>query len=615
MVLCIVTSSKLKPVLFICLGGLLTSCAQGPVKPPLTESLPVTSAATPQPQQLSAREMYQLAGNYQQVSQQEHLIKTARQALIDEDYLLALAITENLKHSNHKPIVQQNTLLLLKAYLATNQQQSLSLLLENTDTENVPVADKAEFLWLISQQHSNQLRYLAACRTLLQLEQQQDALLLYPQYPDLLWQNLSALSDSQLETLATDASYNTAAWLSLAQLSRRHIGQPEALQQAFADWQRRYPTLPALEHLPAGVQQLIHLKPYQPQRVAVVLPLSGQFRPHAQALQYGILAAATNQGIANLVFIDSQQSAVEIQQQISQAQAEFVIGPLLKEQVDSISQLTDWNWPTLFLNNKDSNYDAKPEHFYFALSMDDEAAQMAQLFSQKNYQRPVVISAASNVSLRMQQRFTAQWQQLGYTAVEQHQFSSKEELENLISRLLETDRSRERVTQISNLMPQKLEADPHSRLDIDAIYLIADPVQTQLFKPFIDVSVSETAPRLPVYASSRSHSTGLDTTDQRDLNGLTFTEMPWMLGERSSSVLRQQYQQLFPEQDEALQRLFAMGYDAYQLIGSLRQQQQLPATVFSGLTGQLRLNNNGSIVRQLSWASYRNNRLRPLQEP
>ncbi|MDP5150557.1 penicillin-binding protein activator [Rheinheimera baltica] len=559
--------------------------------------------------------MYQLAGNYQQVSQQEHLIKTARQALIDEDYLLALAITENLKHSNHKPIVQQNTLLLLKAYLATNQQQSLSLLLENTDTDNVPVADKAEFLWLISQQHSNQLRYLAACRTLLQLEQQQDALLLYPQYPDLLWQNLSALSDSQLETLATDASYNTAAWLSLAQLSRRHIGQPEALQQAFADWQRRYPTLPALEHLPAGVQQLIHLKPYQPQRVAVVLPLSGQFRPHAQALQYGILAAATNQGIANLVFIDSQQSAVEIQQQISQAQAEFVIGPLLKEQVDSISQLTDWNWPTLFLNNKDSNYDAKPEHFYFALSMDDEAAQMAQLFSQKNYQRPVVISAASNVSLRMQQRFTAQWQQLGNTAVEQHQFSSKEELENLISRLLETDRSRERVTQISNLMPQKLEADPHSRLDIDAIYLIADPVQTQLFKPFIDVSVSETAPRLPVYASSRSHSTGLDTTDQRDLNGLTFTEMPWMLGERSSSVLRQQYQQLFSEQDEALQRLFAMGYDAYQLIGSLRQQQQVPATVFSGLTGQLRLNNNGSIVRQLSWASYRNNRLRPLQEP
>jgi len=91
--------------------------------------------------------------------------------------------------------------------------------------------------------------------------------------------------------------------------------------------------------------------------------------------------------------------------------------------------------------------------------------------------------------------------------------------------------------------------------------------------------------------------------------------MPWMLGEQNSLALRQQYQQLFPEQDETLQRLFAMGYDAYQLIGSLRQQQQLPATVFPGLTGQLRLSGNGSIVRQLSWAGYRNNQLRPVQEP
>ncbi|HEY9044080.1 MAG TPA: penicillin-binding protein activator, partial [Rheinheimera sp.] len=147
------------------------------------------------------------------------------------------------------------------------------------------------------------------------------------------------------------------------------------------------------------------------------------------------------------------------------------------------------------------------------------------------------------------------------------------------------------------------------------IYLIADPVQTRLFKPFVDVSVSQTAPRLPVYASSRSHSTSLDSTDQRDLNGLTFTEMPWMLSEQGSVELRQQYQQLFADQDETLQRLFAMGYDAYQLVGSLRQQQQLPATVFPGLTGQLRLTPQGSIVRQLSWASYRNNRLRPVQEP
>jgi len=614
MVLRIVTSSKLKPLLFLCLGGVLASCAQSPTAPDIP-MLPTEVKTPATEQKQSARELYRLAANYQAEPQHYHLLKAAKQALAEQDYLLALAIIENLKQSPYRNIAAQNILLQLKAYLATNQTNSLTQLLDSTELTSVPKSDRSEFLWLSGQYYTQQQRYLAGSRSLLQLQQQPGADARTPEVLNALWQNLSGLSDSQLETLRSNASQQTQGWLNLALLSRRYIGQPEALQQAFSDWQRRYPMLPTLNELPAAAQQLLRLSPYQPQRIAVLLPFQGQFRPHAQAIQYGILAAASSNQATGLVFIDSQQSVTAIRQQINQMRAEFVIGPLLKDQVDSISQSDDWLWPTLFLNSKDSASAVKPEQFYFALSMDDEAAQMAQLFAQKNYRRPVVISSANNISVRMQQRFAAQWQQLGNAAPEQYKFNNKEELESLINRLLETDRSRERVKQISNLMPQTLEADPHSRLDIDAIYLIADPVQTRLFKPFVDVSVSQTAPRLPVYASSRSHSTSLDSTDLRDLNGLTFTEMPWMLGEQNSVALRQQYQQLFPEQDETLQRLFAMGYDAYQLVGSLRQQQQLPATVYPGLTGQLRLETNGSIVRQLSWASYRNNRLRPVQEP
>jgi uncharacterized protein len=614
MVLCIVTSSKLKPVLFLCLGGVLAGCAQSPTAP-VQPVLPTRAETKTTEQKQTARELYRLAANYQAEPQHYRLLHAARQALAEQDFLLALAISENLKLSPYPLITKQNKLIRLQAYLATNQLSTLNQLLEDTDIATVAEADRAEYLWLSANHLSEQQRFLPASTSLLLLEQQPQALRYYPRYPDLLWQNLSALSDSQLESLRTGANQHTTGWLSLALLSRRYIGQPEALHQAFNDWQRRYSMLPPLEKLPEAVRQLLRLTPYQPQRIAVLLPLQGRFRQHAQAVQYGILAAASANQTTGLVFIDSQQEPGLIRQQIEQTGAQFVIGPLLKDQVDSISALPDWHWPTLFLNSKDNTNAVKPEQFYFALSMDDEAAQMAQLFAQKNYRRPVVISSAHNISLRMQQRFASQWQQLGNAAPELHQFNNKEQLESLINRLLETDRSRERVKQISNLMSQELEADPHSRLDIDAIYLIADPVQTRFFKPFVDVSVSQTAPRLPLYASSRSHSTNLDSTDLRDLNGLTFTEMPWMLGEQNSVALRQQYQQLFPEQDETLQRLFAMGYDAYKLVGSLRQQQQLPAAVFPGLTGQLRLDTSGSIVRQLSWAGYRNNQLRPVQEP
>lgn len=615
MVLCIVTSSKLKPLLFICAAGVLSSCAQSPEQRPAdpvfkSETTTEDSAESA----TAARELYQLAANYQAEPQHYLLLKAARQALAEKDDLLALAICENLKQSPYPQIRQQNLLPLLQAYIATDQQVNLSHLLDNIDIKDVARADQAEFLWLSANYQSEQRRYLSASRNLLQLQQYANINADYPTFNDALWRNLSSLNDSQLESLRVNAQQNTLAWLNLAQLSRRHIGEPAALEQAFADWQRRYSHMPPLQQLPEGVQQLFSLQPFQPTKIAVLLPLQGQFRPHAQAIQYGILAAASAHQ-AGLVFIDSQQPAAALREQISALQAEFIIGPLLKDQVDAISKEADWPWPTLFLNTHDSGKTETKDKFYFALSMEDEASQVAELFQQKGYRRPVVISSANNIAVRMQQHFSRQWQQLGHPPAESHQFNSKEDLEALVADLLETDRSRERVKQINALVTQNLETEPHSRLDIDAIYLIADPVQTQLFKPFVDVSVSPTAPRLPIYASSRSHSTSLSSTDLRDLNGLTFTEMPWMLGEQSSVELRAQYQQLFKEQDETLQRLFAMGYDAFKLVGSLRQQQQLPSAVFPGLTGQLRLNPDGSIVRQLSWASYRNSRLSAVQEP
>ena len=616
MVLRIVTSSKLKPLIFLSLSGLLISCAQQPYTP----SVPATTvkdeaAATADADTLSGRQLYQLAANYQAEPQHYHLLKAARQALLDQDYLLALAISENLKRSPYPQIRSQNMLILLQAYIATAQQSNLTALLDNTALSDVFKQDRNEFLWQSAQYFSQQQRQFAASKNLLQLAQDPRSAKQYADYPSLLWQNLTALSDNQLAELRVGASQLSLSWLDLATLSRQYIGQPQLLQQAFADWQRRNPWMPPVADMPDSVQKMLLLQPYQPRKIAVLLPLQGQFRQHAQAIQYGILAAASNSEQTNIAFIDSQQSAEQLQQQLHNMQADFVIGPLLKDQVDTIAKRDDWQWPTLFLNSQDPAAAVRKNQFFFALSMEDEASQTAQLFQQKNFKHPVIISASNNISLRLQQHFVSEWQQLGHPAPQQYQFNNKEELESLISKLLETDRSKERVKKIDALVSEKLESDTHSRLDIDAIYLIADPMQTRLFKPFVDVSVSETAPRLPIYASSRSHSTGLDNTEQRDLNGLTFTEMPWMLPLQTSASLRKEYQLLFQDQDETLQRLFAMGFDAYQLIGSLRQQQQLPSAVFPGLTGQLRLTANGSIVRQLSWASYRNNRLAAVQEP
>lgn len=621
MVLRIVKTSKLKPLFIVTLAALLSSCAQNPP----ASIAPMENMLTPPPEQkvevtLNAEEMFALTARYQGEAQQLYLLTVAAKALAEQNSELALAITDTLRQSESSIVRQRNQLLLLQAYLQHNELALAEQLVLQTSLSQVPVTDQPAFLWHSAEVFQRQQRAYPAARNLLRLDALNNSSAISATYPDLteqLWQQLSAISNTELANLKVGASSRTLGWINLLETVRSYLGSPEQLALALTVWQQRYPQLPSLATLPQSLQQQLALEPYQPKRIAVLLPLTGQFQQHAKAIQYGLLAAASfdSGSQRQLIFIDSQQSITELQQQLSAQQIDFVIGPLLREQVEAVNQLVDWQYPTLFLNSRDNRWAEQPDRFYFALNMEDEATQMAQLFAQKNYKRPVVISARNSISQRMQQQFARQWQALGHDAPQSFQFEAKQELDALITRLLETDSSRERIRLISGLISGKVESEAHSRQDIDAIYLLADPIQTRMFKPFVDVSVSQNAPRLPIYASSRSYSSAGDANDLRDLNGLTFTETPWLLNEQHTAMVREQYLQLFPEQDETLQRLFAMGYDAYQLIGSLKQQQQLPTLSYPGFTGRLSVNKDGSINRQLSWASYRNNRLNTIQEP
>ncbi|MDP4944894.1 MAG: penicillin-binding protein activator [Alishewanella sp.] len=625
MVLCIVKTSKFKPLFILTLAALVSSCAQTiPQQSSTAERELITELAkdeTPEPATLTAEQLLAQAATYQGEAQQIRLLKAAEAALLEQNSALALAITDTLRQSDSALIRQRNQVLLLQAYLQHDELALAEQLIEQTNRAQLAPSDQAAFLWSSAKLYQQQQRAYAAARSLLQLDEMlgNNPTLLnsYAELHEQLWPQLSALSHSELTNLQVGAGQRARGWLNLLEVVRNKLGNPEQLNNALTEWQQRYPQLPSLSQLPQALQQQLALTPYQPKRIAVLLPLSGQFQQHAKAIQYGLLAAtsADNSLPRELLFIDSQQSVTDIQQQLAAKQIDFVIGPLLKDQVEQVSKQADWTYPTLFLNSRDSQLPAQPDRFYFALNLEDEAAQMVQLFAQKNYKRPVIISSRNAISQRMQQHFTRQWQALGHEAPESYQFEAKAELEALITRLLETDSSRERIRLISGLIPGSVESEAHSRLDIDAIYLLADPVQTRMFKPFVDVSVMQTAPKLPIYASSRSYSAGGDANDLRDLNGLTFTETPWLLNEQHSQKVRQQYLELFSEQDETLQRLFAMGYDAYHIIGSLKQQQQLPSLSHPGFTGRLTVNADGSISRQLSWGSYRSNRLVAVQEP
>ena len=620
-------SSKLKLRLSVLLPigvSLLTGCGSTPAPvetttaAPVQQSAPVSKAPTPEalaePLTLEPAEVtYQAVTTADEAVAQDadeqlqrELLQQAKAAL-STDPKRTLAICFELQQSLYSQIRAQNQLPLLQSALADKQHALVARLADQTAFTDVPEADRQAWALALSEYFQQQDDNVSATRTLLAL----DAWLgnsADSTAQDLLWQQLVKLSDAELRELGEQNHPRAQAWLELLQLTQGFAGDQQAITQALTDWQQRHPMLPAADKLPKDVKLLSQTPAYNPERIAVLLPLSGPLKTLGDAVQYGMAAAAAKQQ-RTLVFIDSTKPAAELQAEVTAAQVQFVIGPLLREDIDKIQQLPDWQWPTLFLNGK-GDLPAKAEQYFFALAWEDEASQMVQVFRQRQYQHPVLIYAVNPIGQRMAQHFQSRWQQSGGQPVETYSYSSQEQLQALINKFLEAEASEERAKEINRLIGQSIKAELHSRQDIDAIYLIADPVQTRFFKPFIDVTVSPTAKRLPIFTSSRSHSLKVDKTDQRDLAGLTMTEMPWLLPQAAiAPPLRQEFDSLFAEQDEQLQRLFAMGHDALMLVGHLKQQQQFPAMAYHGLTGSLRLADGHSVQRQLTLAQYRQGKL------
>ncbi|MFC4656118.1 penicillin-binding protein activator [Rheinheimera marina] len=565
----------------------------------------------PLSQPLSASEFLQQAEQSQGTEQQLELLQAARANLQQGQVDQALAIHQVLQQQADSSVMQQNLLPWFEALLAKGQHQDIQQFIQQFPLSRFNLADQQLYLqkqaqYWIERQEPN--KAVGVYLQLLQLVPTDQASQLA------LWQQLGLLTPQQLQKLLQSNDKAAQGWASLLQIHQRLLGDQLALQTELQNWQSSYSNLPALAQLPAEIQQLSQVQGYNPQTIAVLLPFNSNFRQHAEAIQQGLLAASVNHP-AKLVFLDSTQSPALIKQQMQEQQADFVIGPLLKDQVDGLANDPDWTLPTLFLNSRTEQIAPSEQKYYFALSVEDEARQMAQLFQHKGYKQPVLMAGRNPLSQRMVAQFSRDWQQITGKAPETYWVTDMASMESTIKQLLETDASEQRIKEIERLSGQDVRAETHSRQDIDAIYLLADPAQTRLLKPFIDVSVAPAAISLPIYASSRSHQKSAELTDRRDLLNLTFTEMPWMLNQQQQQALREQYNTLFPQQDETLQRLFAMGYDAFQLVFKLKQQQQFPALPHSGLTGELRLATDGQIQRQLTLGQYSKTSLNTLGQP
>ncbi|MGO2012681.1 MAG: penicillin-binding protein activator [Pseudoalteromonas sp.] len=601
---------RLKLVSLIIILSGLSACSTTEKPTKNTENLS-SATNTVQNQNIDALSMYQNALNRQGADKIQLLYSARDAAITQQSWPLLEQICSELERTPSVDKIQ-NSLYIAYAQIQQNKNNQALELLNSVDGKLSLPEHSAWHQYLTASIYASQNMPKQAMPYYFnasELATNNDIEI--PNLNKALWTNIQQLSSYALERF-NRGSVIQQGWVNLALYNQVYLGEPVELHQAMNNWQRRYPGHPAAAVLPKKVTELMQVKPLNIDRIVVLLPQTGANTRLGDALKAGVLAALDNQDINETIFIDETLSSDEIALALSEHKPDFVVGPLLKNNIEKLAAAkTLQNIPTLHLNNSDGER-ASLQHYYFALSPEHEVQQALEHFLAIGYQKPMLLAPNTAAGQRLVDYFDLQWHRYSETKAEVGLYNDRQDMPKTIVDLLEVDSSKQRIDVVKSLFKPEVESETRSRGDIDVIYILGDAIETRLIKPYLDVNVSTFSERIPLYASSKSHSKQIDKTDKGDLEGLYFTELPWMLDEQlnNNHTLRHQYESLWPDQADIIQRLFAMAYDSISMLSDITQLSMISGKQYSGLTGQLSIASDGQVTRQLNWAQYKNKQIK-----
>ncbi len=424
-----------------------------------------------------------------------------------------------------------------------------------------------------------------------------------------IWEQLSTLTDQALENLRVNPPPDPlSGWMELLQITRQSSGDRQAWMQQLAGWRTRYP-----EHaaegalLPDLLGQLEQLTA-RPQHIAVLLPFSGRAHESAAALRDGMLAAWYEEQPAGttLRFYDTGGDAMllwSVYQQAVNDGADFVIGPLLKESIDQLSQSGLLPVPVMALNQTGGETDNELPLYQFGLAPEDEARQAAQRMFNDGHQYAVSLIPDNAWGERVFNAFASAYGDLGGEVLETGRYPPKTaDFKKPIESTLNLDGSKQRHNALQRLLGEKLNYEPRRRQDVEAVFMLGFPRQARQLRPQLRF---HHAGDLPVYSTSHVYAATSDPGLDRDMDGLMFCDIPWVLDKAGRwAEKREMLARVWPVRSKRFQRLFALGYDAWQVTPWLGTLNMPGFANYPGATGILTLDEQKRLHRTLEWAQF-----------
>jgi len=415
-----------------------------------------------------------------------------------------------------------------------------------------------------------------------------------------IWTLVAALPNDQLQAANNDL---LGGWMSLA-LAVKSAGTVQDQQNAIDQWRAQNPAHPAAIQLPSPLIKLKELASQPLNKIALLLPQSGQLASVSKALRDGFMAAyyqaqQSGQNPPSIQFYDSSR-LTSLDDFYRQAQADgvqLVVGPLEKNLVKQLNARSQLPITTLALNYSDSAQ-GPSQLFQFGLAAEDEAREVARRARADGLTRAGAMVPKGEWGERVLNAFRQEWIAHGGSIVGIEYIDKPVALAQQVADLVQ-------LRNASSASP----GQPSRRQDMEFIFLAATPQQAQQIKPTLTYQY---AGDLPVYATSHVFSASGDQNQYKDMSGIRFCETPWLLD--TANPLRQQVAAQWPQAGGSLGRLYAMGIDAFHLTPRLGQLKALPDSRIDGVSGSLSMSPTQHVERQLPWAEFVNGQVQRLPD-
>lgn len=565
-----------------------------------SESMPVP-ASTPKkvanPYSLPSAEYLTRAKTQEGIEQQNSLLLAAGRLINDGQWRQGLAI---LAQTHDLTSSQKNEKYLLQAQvdvMRDRPKEALAELALIKDRESLPHYYQIQFHELLAQSYRNQGKHQESIAERIKLEhvlQDEDSKM---NNRKVLWLTLTNLPQAELNTLAAETTNKELqGWLQLAVISRKYRDNSKSLLAALDQWQTQYSNHPANLILPTPLDSIANKMLNQPKKIALLLPLSGSLSGPGSAIREGFMAAykANNsQDAIKIKTYDTDKTDIaSIYQQAITDGAEYIVGPLTKNQVATVAAM-DHPVPTLLLN--DSSANPQDNSYSFGLSPSNEAAQVALKARSKGYSRALIIAPKNDWGAEVTKAFVDQWQEKGGRVVDTFSYAANEDMNKAMRTFLHITGSEDREKKLKELLGQKIQASINRRQDFDMVFLLAYPSKGRQIMPLLKYYY---AGDVPVFATSSIYGGSANALKDKDLDGVFFCDMPWVFAHQVGS-------KNWPEQFNSYNRLYALGMDSYALAMQLNQLMVFPADGSGSTNGVLYLKPSQQVARVLEWGQFR----------